>query len=481
LFIFAPRACITGNELADRAAATGRTDPTRARAPPAAGGPQAADADEETPSVTVIATATGDAAVKADLEQIASDAIVEKIKAAERDRLARAAAGTSTSRAAGQSVASRWIEARANGYVDPTSYGFDKARLAAMPCRTLHRCRVMQRPRNFKQRCPAPGCGGTVYNAVHGRGACGNAEMRGLITDCSNQSVHLIADAVAAGSLGHCALLVNAGNKYGSKNEDFTIPSWALPGIPGRRGFPDKPDMVQIENWQVGQPPPTNAKRTPGYTGPAVRFRIVEHKMANDLYLLDARNEKRSIYVELVLELTKAGWQVELCTSVTDPAASWYRPASVAPARAAPASGLPVVDATAHDDSDAESSSSDEDGNVDSAFTQQSTPPQSQECNQRSQQPARAPLRHIPLERGELRFPIHTIVIGHTGCHLESNKEALLALGVSPAAAVELLLALSVNALQRTHHCLVHYKRVCSAASSSGSVPASSAPSAGVG
>ena len=140
-----------------------------------------------------------------------------------------------------------------------------------------------------------------------------------VITDCSNQSVHLIADAVGAGSLSNCTLLVNAGTKYGSMREDATIPAWALPGTPGRRGFPDKPDIVIIKNWSADQPAPTNAKRTPGYAGPAViTFLIVEHKMTNDLYLQDSRDEKRSIYVELVHELLKEGWDVELDSKVRD-------------------------------------------------------------------------------------------------------------------------------------------------------------------
>ena len=94
-----------------------------------------------------------------------------------------------------------------------------------------------------------------------------------------------------------------------------------------RRVFPApaslKPDIVIVKNWSAGQPAPSNALRTPGYAGPAVALLFVEHKMANDFYLRDARDEKRSIYVELVIELQKAGWAVELCESVRD-ATAWY-------------------------------------------------------------------------------------------------------------------------------------------------------------
>jgi hypothetical protein len=208
-------------------------------------------------------------------------------------------------------------------------------------------------------------------------------------------------------------------------------------GRPGRRGYPDKPDLVLIRGWAVGQPPPTNAKRTPGYTGPVITFVIVDHKIANDLYLVDARNEKRSIYVELVRELLEEGWAVELCSQITD-VASWYRNYRVfeeledAPATA------PAVDETAYDDSDAESSSSDDDDDVVAPGAGTSHPPsqESQGPSQRKQPRARerAPLRVIDLEDGEPHgFPIHTIIVGHSGFQLESNTDAFFALGIPQA------------------------------------------------
>ena len=225
----------------------------------------------------------------------------------------------------------------------------------------MNRIRMNQRPRNFNKRCEAPGCGKTVLNLVHGRGTCGNTVMRNLITDCSNESVHIIADAVSAGNLEQCALLVNAGNKYGTKREDFTIPAWALPGAPGHRGFPDKPDIVVIKNWQRGAPPPTNAKRTPGYTGPVITFLITEHKLANDFYLREGCNEKRSIYVELVLALLEAGWAVQLNERVRDHT-TWYgQSPDYAPRNRARTATRAPVDATEHDDSDAESTDSEDD------------------------------------------------------------------------------------------------------------------------
>jgi hypothetical protein len=177
--------------------------------------------------------------------------------------------------------------------------------------------------------------------------------------NCSNE--HIIADAVSAGNLEQCALLVNAGNKYGTKREDFTIPAWALPGAPGHRGFPDKPDIVAIKNWQRGAPPPTNAKRTPGYTGPVITFLITEHKLANDFYLREGCNEKRSIYVELVLALLEAGWAVQLNERVRDHT-TWYgQSPDYAPRNRARTATRAPVDATEHDDSDAESTDSEDD------------------------------------------------------------------------------------------------------------------------
>jgi len=447
---------ITGNELADKAAEAGRTNPNLVRAPlPANAGPQP---DDHPPKLSVLVAATDEPVLKADLAVICSNIVVEEIQAEER---ARVAAG----RTNGQSVASRWIEAATDGdYINPTSFAFDKARLAAKVAHTANRCRMRQRPRNFGARCPAPDCQGKIYNQLHGRGACGNPTMRSLITDCSNESVHLVAAAALAGDVVGCTLLVNAGTKYGaSKREDHTIPGWALPGPPGNRGFPDKPDLVLIKNWDGGplgvQPPPTNTKRTPGYVGPTVTFVIVEHKMTQDLHLRQSRNYKRNVYAQLALALAVEGWDVELCTDVTDPS-TWYGkdcdrgvPAH-APAKESPAE----VDATEHDDSDIESVSSDGDDDSDDEAAQAQ---QSQESSQHPQPSQRAPLHIVPLERGEIRYPIHTIIVGQTGCHLASNKAALAALGVRPADIDGLLLSLSVNAVQRTHHCLAAYKHLC--------------------
>jgi hypothetical protein len=47
---------------------------------------------------------------------------------------------------------------------------------------------------------------------------------------------------------------------------------------------------------------------------------------------------------------------------------------------------------------------------------------------------------------------VHTIIVGHAGSQLESNKDAPLALGIPQTKHKDLLLALSVNAVQRTHH-----------------------------
>ena len=446
--------------------------PSLIRTPPPAAGAQSDD-DDEPPKVTVIATATDEPVTKADLEEIATAALLAEIDAAEAARIARLASSTND-KGKGSSIPSRWIKAANSGYVNPMSFGFDKARLGAMPSRTMNRIRVQQHPRNFNKQCAAPGCNTQVFNLVHGRGACQNNEMRGLITDCSNQSVHITADAVGSGSLKLCTLLVNAGTKYGPQREDATIPAWALPGVPGRRGFPDKPDIVIIKNWSAGQPPPMNAKLTPGYAGPAVAFLIVEHRMTNDLYLQDACDVKRSIYVELVQKLQERGWEVELNEKVRD-GTTWYAKRNHTAPAATPAAPPAAVDPDEHDDSDAEGSTSDEgDSSRDNSSSDDDTQdaPPSQQPSQPPPQTSRKPLNIIPLEEGELRLPIFTIIVGHTGCHLESNKDALLALGVAPAAINGLLLALSVNAVQRTHHCLAHYKHVCRTAATATPAPA---------
>ena len=309
-----------------------------------------------------------------------------------------------------------------------------------------------------------------------------NPAIRNLITDSSNQSVHIIADAVSTGNLEQCTILVNAGTKYAtSKHEDFTIPYWALPGTPGRRSFPDKPDIVVIKNWQRGAAPPTNAKRTPGYTGPVVTFVLCEHRITNDFYLQAACDEKRSIYVELVLALIDEGWAVELDQHVSDHS-TWYKQSLDYESRYRTRTATPTqLDTGEHDDSDAESSDSEAGlGAGDSTDDEDTTAtPPSQGLGQHSHKRVLTPARLLPLEDGELAsFPIHTVIVGHIGSHLASNKRALLALGIPRAKQNDLLLALSTNAVQRTHHCLATYKHVCRASRTPSSLQP---PSVGVG
>jgi hypothetical protein len=116
----------------------------------------------------------------------------------------------------------------------------------------------------------------------------------------------------------------------------------------------------------------------------------------------EACNEKRSIYVELVLALLAEGWAVKLCTDVAD-YSSWYGKYSTfedSEDTTEPtfATG-PAVDETAHDNSDVESSSSDDDQPDDTAPAPQPPPKKA-----RSKRPE--PLRVIPMEEGEVRYPI---------------------------------------------------------------------------
>ena len=106
---------------------------------------------------------------------------------------------------------------------------------------------------------------------------------------------------------------------------------------------------------------------------------------------------------------------------------------------------------------------------------------QTQQNCQRNRAPVLTPAKLIPLEEGELRFPIYTIIVGQIGSHLISNKHTLTALGIPRAQHDELLLALSINAVRRTHHCLATYKHLCRTVRTARPPDAPPPPPSGIG
>jgi hypothetical protein len=98
-------------------------------------------------------------------------------------------------------------------------------------------------------------------------------------------------------------LLVNAGIKFGPfKAEDYTVPAWMLPGVPGQRGFPDKPDMMLVMGWKRGDAPPADKS--------AITLIPLEHCYSNDFFMADSRLVKQAKYARLMYELRAHGWLV---------------------------------------------------------------------------------------------------------------------------------------------------------------------------
>ena len=145
-------------------------------------------------------------------------------------------------------------------------------------------------------------------------------EQSKKITDCANQQVWTIANAIGKGNLGRWRLLVNAGIKYapaGYENEEQTVPGWMLPGSPGNRGFPDKPDICLIVGLDIDAAPPSTPEERSKYT-----LVFLEVATGHDHYLQETCNMKRSKYVELVCALRTQGWQVKL--DINQPFHDWF-------------------------------------------------------------------------------------------------------------------------------------------------------------
>jgi hypothetical protein len=109
-----------------------------------------------------------------------------------------------------------------------------------------------------------------VFNLVHGRGGCRNTTMRGLITDCSNQSVHIVGD-VARRDDGSCTLLINAGRAPGTLTSVDTSDIPASPSEPQRappQRAPASPSEAQRGPASPSEPQHSLDVRVPG-GGPA--------------------------------------------------------------------------------------------------------------------------------------------------------------------------------------------------------------------
>ena len=92
--------------------------------------------------------------------------------------------------------------------------------------------------------------------------------------------------------------------------EQYTVPEWMLPGTPGRRGFPDKPDIVILKGWpKANEHPlgPTNKSPEHGFT---VKLIIAELKYTDDMNMHTKHAEIKEKYAPLVRALRTHGWQV---------------------------------------------------------------------------------------------------------------------------------------------------------------------------
>ena len=346
------------------------------------------------------------------------EAFVDKAKSevleAENERRVKVANGTSTD---GPSVAFGWVTAaRTEAYLNPVSFGFDKVRLKYRCARDFNRGKMLQGSRYHGKKCPLPGCNLKIENRFHFRSGCHNTDQSDVITTCANKQVHRIRKAFEKGEQARWTLLVNAGVKLAKNGaEDETIPGWMLPeekyGKFGNRPFPDKVDMVLVRGWDSTTPPPATRQEKS-----QVKLVLVESTSSHDHHLVDAESHKRSKYVQLVLALQSEGWVVELSGDVK-PAQweSWYLRYKQAEADCGPTGKLKNVVAGQV-----------REGETFAGFS-----------------------------------PIHTVILGHCGTHLKTNKAAFQALGIVDGKLLKsLLLDLSVLAADNLRACRASFDRL---------------------
>ena len=275
---------------------------------------------------------------------------------------------------------------------------------------------MLQGSRYQGKKCPLPGCNLKIENRFHFRSGCHNTDQSDVITTCANKQVHRIRKAFEKGEQARWTLLVNAGAKLAKNGvEDETIPGWMLPegkyGKFGNRPFPDKVDMVLVRGWDSTTPPPATRQEKS-----QVKLVLVESTSSHDHHLVDAESHKRSKYVQLVLALQLEGWVVELSGDVK-PAQweSWYFQYKQAEVDCGPTGKLMnVVDGQVRE------------GESFAGFS-----------------------------------PIHTVILGHCGTHLKTNKAAFQALGIVDGKLLKsLLLDLSVLAADNLRACRASFDRL---------------------
>ena len=75
---------------------------------------------------------------------------------------------------------------------------------------------------------------------------CHGSGAHDISTKGHNDTCKALERGTAKGYMARFRTLRNYG-RTDDEPEEYTIPNWMLPGTPGQRGFPDKPDLVIVK------------------------------------------------------------------------------------------------------------------------------------------------------------------------------------------------------------------------------------------
>ena len=136
-----------------------------------------------------------------------------------------------------------------------------------------------------------------------------------MLTARHNDAGHIVAAALARGSMGRWLTLQNTG-RIDDEPEQHTTPPWMLRRVEGERG-PNKPDFMIVKGWPSTAPLPTEPVHRGGWRDgdetASVELVMLEIKYTSEPNFVAKHREARDIYQgagKLDEKLRAAGWSV---------------------------------------------------------------------------------------------------------------------------------------------------------------------------
>ena len=127
---------------------------------------------------------------------------------------------------------------------------------------------------------------------------CQGSGSRDMLTALHNDAGHIVAAALARGSMGRWLTLQNTG-RIDDEPEQHTTPPWMLRRVEGERG-PNKPDFMIVKGWPSTAPLPTEPVHRGGWRDgdetASVELVMLEIKYTNETNFVAKHREARDTY-----------------------------------------------------------------------------------------------------------------------------------------------------------------------------------------